>query len=359
MSRWDYTDRIILYGTGLVLFGVFRQTSIMVAPILVSIIGLGLITYLEEGLLRSLVGFAYGLACFYEVSLCYFLPSILYGLYTGEKTAWRLLAAWPLVYYLTGGNRELTGVILLGLVAVLLKNRTIRCCDLEGSRKQLEDAHRQLTYDTKRQNQLLLEKQDGEIHMATLDERNRIAREIHDNVGHQLSSALLQVGALLVTQPQVEGLQTLKKTLDKAMDNIRTSVHDLHDRSIDLDAQLVSLAEEFNFCEIDLSIQVDNHPQGPLKYAVIAMVKEGLSNIIKHSNASRVEVVFMEHPGFYQLRISDNGTIHKIKRDEGIGLKNIQQRVDALKGRFLVRQERGFTLFVTLPKEEIHESDHR
>ena len=68
--------------------------------------------------------------------------------------------------------------------------------------------------------------------MATLKERNRIAREIHDNVGHMLSRAILQMGALSTVyeeEPLHGQLLKVNDTLNLAMNNIRESVHDLHD----------------------------------------------------------------------------------------------------------------------------------
>jgi len=52
----------------------------------------------------------------------------------------------------------------------------------------------------RQKNRELIEKQDYEIRLATLNERGRIAREIHDHVGHLLSRSILQIGALMVTK---------------------------------------------------------------------------------------------------------------------------------------------------------------
>lgn len=359
MKGMDWADRIVLYGVGLLVFAVVPQTTFVVVPILVSIIAFGLITYLEESPLRTCIALVYCLVCVAYLPLGSFLPAILYGVYEGKATLWRLLMAGPLVLGFVQGRPEMLGVGLLVLLAVLLKSRTRVCMATQVQRQKAEDAHRELTYAMKRQNQRLLEKQDEEILGATLKERNRIAREIHDNVGHQLSSALLQVGALLVTHPEWEGLHTLKKTLDTSMDSIRTSVHNLYEGSLPMEAQLQALVDDFQFCAIQSTTNLDRPVVGPVKYAMLAIIKEGLANIIKHSNATKVEIALMEHPGFYQLRLTDNGTLVKKDSEDGIGLKNIRHRVDALKGYFLIQKHSGFTLFITLPKEVPDESTDR
>jgi signal transduction histidine kinase len=117
---------------------------------------------------------------------------------------------------------------------------------------ELSDKAREMSIQLKKQRSELLENQDIELNLATLNERNRIAREIHDNVGHLLSSAILQAGALLTInhdEKTRDNLETLNDTLSQAMDSIRASVHKLYDESIDLDAQVKELVKKFTFCE--------------------------------------------------------------------------------------------------------------
>ena len=91
------------------------------------------------------------------------------------------------------------------------------------------------------QNKRLLSDQDREVHLATLAERNRIARDIHDNVGHLLSRAILLLGAISTINKDktlAPQLELLSDTLDESMAKMRSSVHDLHDDSIDLEKNI-------------------------------------------------------------------------------------------------------------------------
>lgn len=72
-------------------------------------------------------------------------------------------------------------------MAVLFQRRTTELERLEAEYKKTRDDSKELTLMLEQKNRNLLEKQDAEVYMATLKERNRIAREIHDNVGHMLS----------------------------------------------------------------------------------------------------------------------------------------------------------------------------
>ena len=205
------------------------------------------------------------------------------------------------------------------------------------------------------QNLRLAQAQDNEIHLATLKERNRIAREIHDNVGHMLTRSLLQAGALLVINKDDElrePLESLKSTLDSAMTSIRESVHDLHDDSIDLKKVIEeSISTVDSRFTVTLDCDVSEYMAGNVKLCMIGVVKEGLSNAVKHSTGDKISIIVREHPGFYQLMLEDNGSCSEIK-ESGIGLKNMRDRVEALKGRisFTPSQE-GFKIFVSIPKQ--------
>lgn len=205
------------------------------------------------------------------------------------------------------------------------------------------------------QNLRLAQAQDNEIHLATLKERNRIAREIHDNVGHMLTRSLLQSGALIVINKDEqlrEPLESLKSTLDSAMTSIRESVHDLHDDSIDLKRVIEdSIKTVDSRFTVTLDCDVNEHMAGNVKLCMIGVVKEGLSNAVKHSNGDSISIIVREHPAFYQLMLEDNGSCTEIK-ESGIGLKNMRDRVEALKGRIsFTPSAEGFKIFVSIPKQ--------
>lgn len=353
MRHIDAIDKIILFIGASMLHAILISEPLTVVPFIVAIIAIGLITYIDDNRkVQLLITAVYTALCAFFPSLTFFLPVVLYGAYERLHYSWIFIAIYPLLclYLLPVSQGIIMGVFVI--VAILLKHRTLDQTALRERFLKLSDETRELSHDLKKQNQALIEKQDSEIHTATLDERNRIAREIHDNVGHQLSSALIQVGALMVTDPSNTGLATLKDTLNLAMDNIRNSVHDLYDESIDLGVQIQKLAEAFTFCKTTLNLHMETVPEPRVKYAILAIIKEALSNVVKHSSASRVDISLVEHPGFYQLIVSDNGSTVTYNPDDGIGLKNIAHRIEALKGYFLIRTNRGFELFITIPKEQ-------
>ena len=216
-------------------------------------------------------------------------------------------------------------------------------------------------------NKALLEKQDYEIYAATLRERNRIAREIHDNVGHVLSRSILMTAACKTINKN-EALDpllgNLEESLNGAMNSIRSSVHDLHDDAVNLEDAIKGLVKDFTFCPVTLTYDMSRQVPREVKYSLISITKEGLSNVMRHSNADSVNILLREHPALYQLCIEDNGTlgskIPDIQTDAdsnkmetvsgGMGLSNIRDRVKALGVTVQITQEKGFRIFVTIPK---------
>ena len=198
-----------------------------------------------------------------------------------------------------------------------------------------------------------MEKQDYEVKLAKLNERNRIARDIHDNVGHILSRSILQIGALIAVskdEHSKDSIKLIKDNLVGAMDSIRDSVHDLHEKSVDLYTEIKTIIDSFEFCKVELEYNIDSDFDIKLKYCVITIIKEALANIIKHSNATKVRICFREHPALYQLVVHDNGTKIKLSNDTGIGLKNIASRVEAYKGHLNIKTDNGFKIFISIPK---------
>ncbi|QNO16719.1 two-component sensor histidine kinase [Alkalicella caledoniensis] len=244
--------------------------------------------------------------------------------------------------------------MVISVIVYLLKIRSL------NERKLREDYINQRDYLTElsisleeKINELVI-KQDIEVNLATLNERNRIAREIHDNVGHLLSSSILQIGAIMTVSKEektIKNLEIVKNTLNEGMNSIRQSLHDLHDHSIDLYGEINKILRNFTFCKVTLDYEITGEMPVKAKYAIIAIIKEALANVIKHSDGDRVFINLYEHPKLFQLIIHDNG---KKKADlesfKGMGLESIKQRVASLNGIINFDQTKGFKIFISFMK---------
>lgn len=220
------------------------------------------------------------------------------------------------------------------------KDYTAKYKDIDSQKEKMKQQIKELT-----------EKQDTECQIATLNERNRIAREIHDSVGHLLSSSILQIAAIMsVTKDENEKemLKNVKETLTEGMNSVRKSVHDLNNESMNLKLRLISITEAFNFCKIQFNYNFTTDPELRVKYDIIAVVKEALVNVIKHSNATSVKIQLDESLNDYILSIKDNGNKF-VTKESGIGLQNMRERAEGLNGKFLIETDGGFGIIFKIP----------
>jgi len=272
-----------------------------------------------------------------------------------EKKLWVLLpalAAMPHISSFTYTQLLLTAAAMFAaLITELRVSKLERTVDLLTS---MRDEGTEQNIRLTEQNARLTEAQDNAVRLATMQERNRIAREIHDNVGHMLTRSLLQAGALSIVNKDEklkEPLESLRSTLDSAMTSIRESVHDLHDDSIDLrkviEDSIDTVKERFT---VDLDYGCGNNIPGNIKLCIAGVVKEGLSNAAKHSDGDRIKLVLREHPGFWQVVIEDNGHPKGINSG-GIGLRNMEDRARSAGGTIsFTPSDKGFRIFMTIPR---------
>lgn len=311
-------------------------------------------SYFEKPVYKLLPVLIFALLSLFIPDLLFFAPVICYDAFMENYGLSAALLLLPLsVHYPLYSWEEMSFIIMLLAVSFVIKYYATDLKKIKNIYITLTDDARELSFALEQKNRELIEKQDYEVNLATLNERNRIAREIHDSVGHTMSSSILQVGALISTvtdEGTRKSLTTLKDTLSEGMDNIRNSVHRLYEDSIDLYAQLYSLTRDFTFCKLSLEYSADDSPPLKVKYAVISIVKEALANIIKHSNANSAELRFLENPGFYQLVISDNGSKKTPASSSGMGLNNIRSRIESMDGYLNIDQSNGFRIFISIPK---------
>lgn len=297
-------------------------------------------------------------------SLCFFYPTAVYLLCMDHRylPAFSGILLYLFLIYRNGSHIFLFIFwgILAFLTALCLAHRTKKLRKLEQSLMRLRDDSTEKNLLLAEKNRALAEKQNYEIYAATLKERNRIAREIHDNVGHLLSRSILLTGAAktISTETAVAAvLDNLEHSLNQAMTSIRTSVHDLHDESINLQEAVQGLISDFQFCSVTLDYDMEYEIPRDIKYCLISIIKEALSNIARHSNATQASITLREHPALYQLCITDNGTQLKSSfllqdSSSGIGLANMKDRLAPLHGNLQIHTEKGFRLFITIPKEQ-------
>lgn len=273
-----------------------------------------------------------------------------------------------LVADLRGGaltTRTLLLTAILSVAATLLSLRTAQLEREQQRMRRTRDGLQERALALEARNRDLADRQDYEVELATLAERARIAREIHDNVGHQLTRASLQAEALRVVHADEPGVAAdfadVKRTVDEALQLVRTSVHALNDNAVDLSVQLERIVEGARSDggpQIELEVLAEHAPAN-VANCFAAVLREALSNTMRHACAQTVTVRCMEHPSFYQLVVTDDGAggVQASGRGaaEGMGLASMRERIEALGGTFTAGPRAsagGWRVFATVPKQQ-------
>ncbi|MBO6140320.1 MAG: sensor histidine kinase [Ruminococcus sp.] len=349
-------DKVILFFISLFLLPVSCEGFYMAAFSLAVFIGCALISAFPKTYVRLAVSAAYfAVCCFYHEAALLCAP-LIYCVFESEDKR-EMLCAFPMITiaYLVGAREGILCTVYAALAAVLCYRR-VTFEQKDSELKVTRDYGVENSLVLIERNKRLIEQQNNEINMATLKERNRIAREIHDNVGHVLSRSLLQLGAVMAVTKNDEKmtalLQPVRESMDLALDSIRKSVHDLRDDSISLKAAAEDILKplEDNYTvkkQYDFSDSIDKDA----KLCIIAVLKEAVTNTIRHSDADTISVSITEHPAFVQLIIDDNGTKQAPSDGEGMGLSNMRERVKMLDGIINITSEKGFRIFITIPKK--------
>ena len=333
------------------------STSIPVVVLLTGITISCLIQALKNKYVQGALIAGYIACCFAHPCFAVFLPLTAYDISRRKLYVLAVPALAALGYHTFDGNvKLLLQTIVFCAAAVTLERVSSRAMTLKQELITTRDTAVENSNRLIKKNEQLIEAQDNEVHLATLTERNRIAREIHDNVGHMLTRTILQMGAIQIINKDddlKEPLDSVKSTLDEAMNSIRKSVHDLHDDSIDLESALreaiTPLKENFS---VSFDYDVPGRINGKIKYCFIAIVKEAVSNIIKHSNGDSVNIIVREHPAMCTLCIEDNGECSDNISSGGIGLENMNDRVKAFGGVLTITPgKQGFKIFVSIMKK--------
>ena len=182
--------------------------------------------------------------------------------------------------------------------------------------------------------------------LATVQERNRIARDIHDSLGHALTSLNIQMQTavkLWEKKPiQAYSFLTQAQSLGKmAMQEVRKSISTLREDAKEerpLQAKIETLVDDYrkgtglfictNIC------RCDSVPK-PIAKAIYRIVQESLTNIFKYAEATEVHIELRTTPEELNLTVEDNGKGFDPKQNlSGFGLRGMQERVRIINGEF-------------------------
>ena len=209
-------------------------------------------------------------------------------------------------------------------------------------------------------NRKLEEYAQEQVRMTETRERNRLAREIHDTLGHSLTGIITGIEACIMLMdiaPEAtkEQLRAIAKVARNGITDVRHSVNALRPdalETLDLEAAIRKLVEESESStgvKIDLVFPDDLQDLDQDEEDVLyRIVQESITNAIRHGNASHIDVRIERDGSDLRIRIADNGKgCDDIQ--SGFGLHHMQERIDMLKGTLSYSGKDGFLIEAVVP----------
>jgi len=210
----------------------------------------------------------------------------------------------------------------------------------------------------------LLQTQELDLAKNTIvvqnNERDRIARELHDSIGGNIAGIKLQITNFVDTNPEAT---ILLEQLDKTYQHVRDISHSLIPTEFKENNFTVLVKNYINTLRQNntVIINFDAHPEqavNNLNYALqsglLNIIKELITNAFKHAKASEIDLQIssFKNQNSIELIYEDDGVGFNIKEThKGIGLQNIEHRVTSFKGQFLIDSalNRGTVITISIP----------
>jgi two-component system sensor histidine kinase DesK len=201
-----------------------------------------------------------------------------------------------------------------------------------------------------------LRRADDEIeHLAKVAERERIARDLHDLLGHTLSLITLKAELarkLVDRDPQraKQELQDIEHTSRAALADVREAISGY--RGEGLVAELIRARKTLETAGIAVDSDIAELPLTPAQETVLALaLREAVTNVVRHAQARQCSVRLQRHNDLCTLEIADNG--RGTDTPEGNGLRGMRERLEAIGGSLQRQTMPGTRLVIHLPLAQI------
>ena len=200
--------------------------------------------------------------------------------------------------------------------------------------------------------------------LATLEERNRLARDLHDSVKQQVFASVMQIGAARAKVDEdsntvVEHLNKAERLSRQAQDELAIIIRELRPADLREKGLPQALKEHItswsllNEISTDIRVSGEGSPHLEIEETLFRIAQEALSNVAKHSEATHVDVQLVFAGDEISLEISDNGKGFNVSIAEGngVGLRSMRERVESLGGSLKIKSilGQGTNLLAQLP----------
>jgi two-component system sensor histidine kinase DesK len=188
-------------------------------------------------------------------------------------------------------------------------------------------------------------------HLAKVAERERIARDLHDVLGHTLSLITLksELARKLVDRDPERAKQEMHdvETASRAaLADVREAIRGY--RSDGIFAELARARTALETAGVTVECQTDPVPLSPAQESVLALaLREAVTNVVRHAEARRCNVILKRNNALCTLEVADDG--RGADGPEGNGLRGMRERLEVLGGSLRLLTSNGTRLIIDLP----------
>ena len=187
------------------------------------------------------------------------------------------------------------------------------------------------------------------------NERNRIGQDLHDSIGHtfvmlklkaELAEKYLEKNNIEAAKQELSEISKISK---ESMNNTRAIINKLKQRSVDEELHIIQDIMDMSNIQINVKNNIFSKPTTVQEWTLTMILKELANNVIKHSNATKCDIIINEDKEQYSLLFSDNGCgFEKINGEE---LKSIKERLKAVNGKVnIISSKKPTTIKITIIK---------
>ncbi len=308
-------------------YSYFNTEDIVLFFVLSTILSIS-IFLIEDKKLKSLPMILFMILGYFYHPIIVFYPAALYSLFYFYKEKSLLSSILLIVDF------KFYVVILCGVSIYLSFHNEKFKKSISALSK--ENDYLNLNYDKMTKDKInVINKTDEKIKEEILKERERISRRLHDVLGHTISSSIIHIKSLIITttdENTKKELTLLNEKLKEGMKEIRENIYDIKSESFNLKKAVESLYKDIPMdLTLDYNIIVNN---SSMKEDLFQIIKEALTNTIKHSDASKVHIMLSENDTYYILKIKDDGRSEAFHIIEGIGFDNMRNVSKKYNGNF-------------------------
>lgn len=302
--------------------------------------------YISEptGIGSSIIGYILYTLCFY-INPLIVLPLLLVVLYAFYQD---IHLIWQRSDFQIGYLYELFSFVMFYLIAVVIR---------------LDDR-------TRRQNQSMVNQLEhyatNSISLGKQEERNRISRDLHDSLGHQLVAVNIQLQKAVAyrainADESYESINKAQQATNDAIKELRQTIKDLreYESQTNLEEDLNKIVQNVRENGLEVDYDFTGNPSAYPEFTLLTLkqiIQEALTNIEKHANASLASLKISVSRKKIIVKIEDNGigfNPKKLKKEGHYGLLGVEERLNVVGGRMKIQSKSnvGTKLMIELPKD--------